>query len=565
MLLGQNDSEVKAERKFIQAEQDFIQDVEISYIELGEKRGQNTRSRDFAAELRGVINDLSSTASIYRLNREKEVLIPRVSKISDTLSKLARLSGRPVKRWSGEVSKLKADAIEALLGGFPFADISYRPVGIDVTRRIATAIHNERPAWVPADDGQQRQDLKHLFDEGSTGLVKPSILPCFVETVCAQANAEALAGMITGIADLILAEPERKEVLIRHLVRRLHPLLTEIFTRLIPAKFKVLVNAMEADSDHASVQYLRFAAEEASLLLRELPVKPRTIMVARPLAAQCIEAVLKVGNLSERQAGLVVLAAKAPPAFGQALRSIVERIELQYAKDVNPTGMGRRTTRSYAAPAAWVLINDALDYIWPPEHGSLSKSTSAMICSIVESTYSLGEAEFERFGSDLAKFHSGRNTGIGSTGVSSKGGGSRKRLLVDDHIRLAATYRSARHQLNCALAFLERELREIRSRTDVNDPASLRLEATVRVLHSWREEMDWRLLHGAFEREQWRKAVPRFPQMSIGRPIEDRVRKIVDAAQRMIDDMLANMIRRQPHKTGAISTEGQNAGILAAD
>lgn len=68
--------------------------------------------------------------------------------------------------------------------------------------------------------------------------------------------------------------------------------------------------------------------------------------------------------------------------------TIVERIELQYDQDINLTGMGWRTTRSYVAPATWTLINDILNRKWPPENGSLTKSTSAL-------TYTPGELEFD--------------------------------------------------------------------------------------------------------------------------------------------------------------------------
>lgn len=110
--------------------------------------------------------------------------------------------------------------------------------------------------------------------------------------------------------------------------------------------------------------------------------------------------------------------------------------------------------------------------------------------------------------------------------------------------------------MNGALEYLERAIGEVRRQSGVNDPASLRLEATIRVVHRWREEIDWRLMHGAFEKEMWRKTsmtVPRFPQMKASLPIDERVVKIVAAAQPLIDQMLMS-ISSKPAGTADAAT-----------
>lgn len=422
MLAGQKDNESEPD-------EEFIRDLKYTYRELLTKQGQEVGAKHFSALLKDVAGDLIATATIYRTNREEEVLIPRVSEILGQLGELLEYSALSVERWSWRLLELKAGAIEALLGGFPFADMRYIPV--EVGGGQAKTSPAGRPSWVPADERQRRQDLKHLLNESPTGLVMPSVLPGFVGMICAQADAQALAGMVSDFV-LHLTEMPGKD----GLARQCAPVVTEVFAKAIPAKFAELANAMEDDMDGAPGIFLRFAAEEALSLFRELPVEPGTVTASRQ-AAGMIEPILKAGDLAARQTGLAFLARRNPSGFRQALAAIVERIELQYDKDISPTGMGRRTTRSYAAPAMWVLINDVLNRIWPPENGSLTKSTSATVCSIVELTYTRGELEFESFGALEAKFHAARSTGIGNTGVSNKS--DRGRLLVHEHVKLAVS------------------------------------------------------------------------------------------------------------------------------
>lgn len=564
MLREQNKRKIESEEDLIETlkEEAFAAALKNAYRELLTIQGRKISSRDFSVALNAVAGDLMATATIYRLNRADEVLIPRVSAISGQLAELSNYSIRFVERWLQRVTKLDAATIEALLGGFPFADMQCTPVDVDVSRKAAT-IPAGRSAFVPADDRQQRQDLKHLLNESPTGLVKPSILPGFVEMVCMKADADALAGMISDAIGLLFEMPKR-QVLTQHLARRWAPVAADILERLIPAKFHTLANAMEDDADRAPAIFLRFIAEEAPLLFRELSVEVGKVTAASRLAAGIIEPILKAGNLAERQAGLRLVAARNPSVFKEALSSIVERIEQQYDKAINPTGMGRRTTRSYVAPATWTLINDVLNRIWPPENGSPTKTTRVPIYSIVEATHTRGELEFKLFGSPAEKRHAGRNTGIGNIGLN-KAGVRREPLLVHDHIRTAATYRSARYQLNCVLAFLEGVIREVRRQSSVNDQESLRLEATIRVVRHWREEMDWRLLHGAYEKEQWRTSsmtFPRFPQMKPRLPIEERVEKIVVAAKPLIDVMLANMTRKPAGEPVGAAIEDVEANAL---
>lgn len=545
---------IESEDELIEAlkEEAFVAALKNAYRELLTIQGRKMSSRDFSAALSEVAGDLMATATIYRMDRAAEVLTPRVSAISGQLAELSNYSIQFVKRWLQRVTKLNAATIEALLGGFPFADTQYTPIK---AKQKLTTTPVGRSAFVPGDGRQQRQDLKHLLNESPTGLVGPTILPSFIEMVCMEADAEVLAGMTSDLIRHLTALPGR-EVLIRHLVRHWFPVLIDIFTEVFPAKLAALGNEMEDDIDRASNIFLGFMEREAPLLFRALPVLPGSVTVASRLAAGIIEPILKAGDLGERQAGLRLVAARDPAGFKEALEAIVGRIEQQYDKDINPTGMGRRTTRSYLAPATWTLINDVLNRIWPPENGSLTKSTSTPVCSIVEAAHTRGELEFKLFGSPTEKLHAGRNTGIGNIGVN-KTGVRREQLLVHDHIRTAATYRSSRYQLNCVLAFLEGAIREVRRQSDVNDQESLRLEATIRIARLWREEMDWRLLHGAYEKEQWRTssmAFPRFPQMKPTLPIEERVEKIVVAAQSLIDEMLASISRKPPER-GAVSAE----------
>ncbi|WP_242217606.1 hypothetical protein [Shinella zoogloeoides] len=544
----QSQQEITSEEDLIAAltEKAFIADIRSAYRELLTLQGQTIGSKDFSTALTAVAGDLMATATIYRLDRAEEVLVPRVSVISGQLAELSNYSIRFIERWLRRLAELEAASIEALLGGFPFAETQYTPVEVDVSRRAAT-IPAGRSVFVPADDRQARQDLKHVLNESPTGLVKPAILPSFIEMVCMKADREALAGMVSDMIRHLTALPGR-DGLIPHLVRYWFPVLGDIFAELLPEKFAVLGNEMEGHSDRAFHIFLEFLAEEASSLFRVVLVEPGTVTAASRLAAGIIEPILKAGDLGERQAGLRLVAARNPPGFKEALQTIVERIEQQYDKDINPTGMGRRTTRSYVAPATWTLINDVLNRIWPAENGSPRKATRALIYSIVEATHTRGELEFELFGSPAEKLHAERNTGIGNIGINQKGVRP-EQLLVHEHIRMAVSYRSTRYQLNCALAFLEAALREVRRQSNVNDPESLRLEATIRVIHLWREEMDWRLLHGAYEKEQWRTSsitFPRFPQMKPTLPIEERVEKIAAAAQPLIDEMLESISRKPP-------------------
>lgn len=545
MPRAQSGRPINSEDELVAAlmEEAFIADIKNDYRELLTRQGQHINSREFAAELKEVADDLMATATIYRANRAEEVLTPRVSAISGHLAELSDYSVRFIERWLERVAKLNAVTIEALLGGFPFANMRFTPVKAD--QGLSTPPVG-RSAFVPADGRQQRQDLKHFLHESSTGLVKPTILPSFIELVCIESDGEALAGMTSDMIGQLAAMPGR-DMLVVNLVQYWSPILIRIFSDLFPAKIAALSNRMEDDIDRAPFICLGFLEKEMPSLFRTLPVEPGTVTDASRLAAGIIEPVLKAGNLGERQAGLRFVAARNPSGFKVALKTIVDRIEQQYDKDINPTGMGRRTTRSYVAPATWTLINDVLDRIWLSKNGSPSTTTRGPIYSIVEATHTRGEIEFGLFGSPVEKHHARRNTGIGNVGLN-KSGVQRERLLVHDHIRMATTYRSAKYQLNCALEFLEREILEVRRLSGVNDPASVSLEATIRVVHRWREEIDWRLLHGAYEKAQWRRSsitFPRFPQMKPTLPIEERVNKIVAAAQPLIDEMHATMSRRQ--------------------
>lgn len=544
----QNKRKTESEEKLIAAltEETFITNIRNDYRELLTRQGKTIGSRDFSTALNAVAGDLMATATIYRMDRAAEVLTPRVSAISGQLAELSTSSIRFIERWLQRVTGLKAASIEALLGGFPFADTQYTPVEVDVSRKAAT-IPAGRSAFVPADGRQQRQDLKHLMNGSPTGLVKPAILPSFIEIVCMKADGEALASMTSDLIRHLTAMPGR-DGLIRHLVRHWFAVLIDIFVELLPEKLAALGNAMEDDIDRASYVFLEFLEAEAPSLFWVVPVDPGMITAASRLAAGIIEPILKAGDLGERQAGLRLVAARNPSGFQEALKAIVERIEQQYDKDINPTGMGRRTTRSYVAPATWTLINDVLNRIWPAEHGSPTQASREPIYSIVEATHTRGELEFKLFGSPDEKRQAGRNTGIGNIGLN-KPGVLRDQLLVHEHIKTALTYRNARYQLNCALEFLEQAIREVRRQLSVNDQESLRLEATIRVVRLWREEMDWRLLHGAYEKEQWRASsitFPRFPQMKPALPIEERVEKIVTAAKPFIDETLATISRRPP-------------------
>lgn len=544
----QSQQKIKSEDELIAAltEEAFVAEIRNGYRELLIRQGQTIGPGDFSTALYAVAGDLMATATIYRLDRAEEVLVPRVSAISGQLAELSNYSTRFIERWLQRVEELKAASIEALLGGFPFAETQYTPVDVDVSRRAAT-IPAGRSVFVPADEWQARQDLKHVLNESPTGLVKPTILPSFIEMVCMKADREALAGMVSDLVYHLMALPGR-DGLIPHLVQYWFPVLGDIFEELLPEKLAVLGNALEDDSDRAFHVFLEFLAEEASSLFQVVPVEPGTVIAASRLAAGIIEPILKAGDLGERRVGLRLVAARNPPVFKQALQAIVERIEQQYEKDINPTGMGRRTTRSYAAPATWTLINDVLNRIWPPENGSPTQATREPIYSIVEATHTRGELEFKLFGSPAEQHHAGRNTGIGNIGLN-KPGVRREQLLVHEHIKTALTYRNARYQLNCALEFLEHAIREVRRQSSVNDQKSLRLEATIRVVRLWREEMDWRLLHGAYEKEQWRTSsmtFPRFPQMKPKLPIEERVEKIAAHAQQLVDKMLATMSTKLP-------------------
>lgn len=514
--------------------------------------------RAFEIRLKMAPGYLIAATTAYRVNREEELLTLRASDILRELDELWKL---PAERWPHRLPALGAPVFEALLGGFPFADVAYVPVALDGTGK-AVAIPGKRPALVPADGRQQRQDLKHLLKESPSGLVKPSILPSFAEMVCRQAEADELAGMVRDTIALLSEMPDLR-ALTGHLARQWAPVATDIFERFIPAKFALLANAMEDDIDRASGILLRFVAQEAPVLFKELPVKPGTITDASRLAAATVEPVLMAGNLAERQKGFALLGDRAPSAFRQALGSMVERVELQYGKAINPTGMGRRTTRAYTAPASWVLINDVVDRIWPAKYGSSSQSTLAAILSIVDLVHTRGEIEFERCGSEAARENAIKNTGIGNTGGRKAADGKKgreARQLDVDQIRAVVTYRHARYQLNCALEFLESELRDVRIEADVKHRDSARLEATIRVLHRWREEIDWRLLHGAFERQMWRGAVPRFPQMKITHPLAVRVQKIVEEAQRLIDEMLATITARPAGQDDTVGVEEAGAG-----
>ncbi|MEP9374464.1 hypothetical protein [Mesorhizobium sp. KR1-2] len=522
-------------------EEPFKRQLKGYYGELLKGAGLDVRGEDLAARVNDAAGYLVSTATVYRLNREDELLVPKVSDILRELDDLARL---PVERWSRRMSTLGMPVLEAMLGGFPFAQVAYAPVGFDESGEGIIPLSGSRSVFVPAGDRMQRQDVKHIMSDSPTGLVKPSVLPSFIDMVCLECDADALAGMISEVLGLLFELPNR-DVLLRHLSRQWAPVATDIFARLIPAKFAVLVNEMEDDIDRAPGILLRFLGKEASLLFTALPVEPG---IANDLVARSIETVLKAGNLADRRTGLLRLAQRNPAAFRQALATLVGRTELQYGKDVNPTGMGRRTTRPYAAPAVWVLIQEVLDHIWPAANGALTKSTSAWVCAIAELTYQRGELEFVTFGSSQALSDAACNTGIGN-----RGGGA-ERMFNYEMVKLAVSYRNARHQLNGTLEFLERAIREVRRQLGVNHSESLRQEATIRVLHRWREEMDWRLLHGAYEKEQWRKSsmtVPRFPQMKASLPIEDRVRKIVAAAQSLIDEMLMSISREPTRNAGA--------------
>lgn len=542
----QDQQKIKSEEELIAAltEEAFIAEIRSNYRELLTRQGKAIGSRDFSTVLSAVAGDLIATATIYRMERAAEVLTPRVSAISGQLAELSTSSIRFIERWLQRVTRLNAAAIEALLGGFPFADTQYTPIR---ARRKFTTTPVGRSAFAPADGRQQRQDLKHHLNESSTGLVKAAILPSFIEIVCMKADGEALAGMVSDMIRHLTTLPGR-DGLILHLVRYWFPVLSDLFEKLLPEKFAALGNAMEHDIDRASYVFLEFLEAEAPSLFQALSVEPETVTIASRLAAGIIEPILKAGDLAERQAGLRLVAARNPSGFQEALKAIVERIEQQYDKDINPTGMGRRTTRSYVAPATWTLIDDVLNRIWPADNGSATKATREPIYSIVEATHTRGELEFELFGSPVEKHHAGRNTGIGNIGLN-KPGVRREKLLVHEHIKTALTYRNARYQLNCALEFLEQAIREVRRQSSVNDQASLRLEATIRVVRLWREEMDWRLLRGAYEKEQWRASsitFPRFPQMKATLPIEDRVEKIAAAAKPFIDETLATISRRPP-------------------
>lgn len=554
MLRRPSGGKIESEEALSEALEDeaFIENLKNDYRELA-RLGQTISPRDFGVTLNELASDLMASARIYCLNRADEVLTPRVSEISGQLAELSKYSIRYVDRWLQRVTKLNAGTIEALLGGFPFASRSYTPVEINEKTTSAT-VPVGRPAWVPEDDRHQRQDLKHVLNESPTGLVKPSILPSFIEIVCMKADAEALAAMTSDLIDH-LTEMPNKDVVIPHLVRHWSPVLTDLFERFFPAKLADLANAMEDDIDRASNIFLEFLKEEASSLFSGLSVNQDTVTVASRLAAGIIEPILNAGDLARRRAGLRLVAGRNPSGFNEALHSIRERIEQQYAKDINPTGMGRRTTRSYVAPAAWMLINDVLDRIWPPENGPLTKSTSSTVCSIVEKTHTRGELELKRFGTPIQQFHAARNTGIGNIGLNKKGVPP-ERLFALEHIKLAASYRSARYQLNCSLEFLESALRDVRRRSGINHVESLRLEATIRVVHRWREEIDWRLLHGAYEKEQWRTSsmtVPRFPQMRASLPVEERVKKIVVAAKPLVEEMLESMTKKPANEpVGAV-------------
>lgn len=519
------------------SEEEFTRQLKSHYEELLKGAGQDVRGEDFTVRVYNASEYLVSTATIYWLNRQDELLVARVSDILRELDELARL---PSERWSRRVSALDVPVLEAMLGGFPFAQSAYAPVGLDHSGEGIIPISGSPPVFVPASDRMQRQDFKHVMSESPTGLVKPSILPGFVQMVCAECDADALAGSIHEIIGFIFELPNRK-ALLRYLAHQWAPVATDVFTRLIPAKFASIVDDMENDIDGASGIFLTFLRGEASLLFKVLPVEPGAVTIASQLVARSIETALRAGNLADRRRGFLRLSERNPVGFRQALATLVERTQRQYGRDVNPTGIGRRTTRPYAAPAVWVLIREVLDHIWPAGNGPLTKSTSASVCAIAELTYQRGELEFAAFGSSEALSNAAGNTGIGNRG------GEAERMFSYEMVKLAVTYRNARHQLNGALEFLERAIREVRHQRGVNDLESSRLEATIRVLHRWREELDWRLLHGAFEKEQWRKSsvkAPRFPQMKVSLSLEDRVNKIVAAAQPLIDEMFVSMSRK---------------------
>lgn len=525
----------------------FLQDIKADYRELLKLRGVDVTAKQFETLLEDAGASLIEAATAYHMNRHDEVLIPRVS---DILRELGELSRLPAERWPQRLNVLDATVFEALLGGFPFSDVSYTPVDFDDKGRAAE-IPDTRPAFVPLSDEHQRQDLKHQINESSSGFVRPMILPGFADMVCRGADAEALAGIVQDMIHLLLEMPNLR-ALMNNLAHRWNSVATNIFARNVPVEFARTANDMEDDSDQATRIFLQFVAQNAGLVFDELRCEPGTVTGASQLAAETTERILKAGNLAERRKGFTQLAKRDPDAFLNALRQMIARIELQYNKADNPTGMGRRTTRAYVAPALWLLMRDVLHRIWPEKLGPLSKATNATVLSIALKTYNRGELEFERFASPEAKRKAASNTGIGNKGNSPPG----PRDLVVDHFRHAVSYRNARYQLDSVRQHLERELREVRGRVGVNHLESRKLEATVRVLALWRREMEWRLLHGPLEKEQRRKSsisFPPFPQMGSALSLDDRVSKIIGKAQPLIDDMLATMTA--PSSKGAIPAE----------
>lgn len=498
--------------------------------------------------------DLLEISERYSRLRMEEVNVARVSTV---VQQLGDIHDAPMdKRWPRRFDGLDPWTVLALVGGFPVASTTLSEACFDHERPGALETAGRRRYVPAANDDIERQEMKRAVDESASGFVVRRRLPGFFEFLCIHATAANLSAMMAGMGHAIrcsdISEDEKHD-----LAQRLASRVLAV-SRMVDGQSVIAYErAWQSASDRTAL-VLEFMEGQVGKMVDEVrPVAGERTDAAR-FFAELLEGFFKEIDQGLQKAGLLALARANDAGFRVALGEIKLRLERQYDKETNPTGLGRRMTRDYSAHAGWRLITEVLDVAWPSNNGPLGAVAREPVSNLVEVTFNRGEALFETSSRGTLRQDVAAN--IQASGIGN-GGGNEERAFNADHLKEIANLRNATWQLDRVLAELNRRLFATReAREACGQPLDVdidRLESTILALRAWRRGLNIRLHRGSYDRKRRDDAIsfPVFPQMKADVADDVREEKIVAKARPLIDEIQARHAQSPRRVEGAMAAK----------
>ena len=482
---------------------------------------------------------LMTIALDFLSNRKQDDLSWTDHNLVSELEHLEHCSSDEIGKRMRHLPKQVVDALCGLFPGHRYELETYNPADDgELDRRGSENIEVQaenggeisRPRYLQHDDHALRAaTVKNLSRNETEGLLKlRQVEPVF--SIPDNVTTEELSSLVTRIITTVFAtENDRKSKNIM-LFRFIEPFI--FYDNHENKKFydTVLNSLICASTDPDWRQLVR---EFITCSLHDLDDQTEsTSGCARRVTIISITRLLDQASLPVRRAILSILASTYPAEFRGSVTRLIDMISCQYGGGVRQRGKARETRRWSMPHAAWKLIVDALDAIWPPYLGPFDRYSKPAVMDILEATLSYADPSLPK--DSQIRDHIPKDEIVTSEreGVHNLPNAS----INPEHVSQIASIRLAIFDLNGIMQKLDRELLyEIEPRQESDEATrqeAQELRRTLEALQTWRRELEERLRQGDYQkgaigRDRARASGPRIDVPTISA----RVRRLPSAAR----------------------------------